>query len=160
MTDFDEIYRNYYSQVFYYLLELSGNSHIAEEITQESFFRVLEKIDTFRGECSLKTWIIQIAKNTYFSYRKKKRTEPLNENENIADGSDFEMAISDKSAAMDIHMQLHRLADPYREVFWMRTFGELSFKEIGKIHSKTESWARVTYHRARLMLKEGYSNEI
>jgi len=160
MTDFDEIYRNYYSQVFYYLLELSGNSHIAEEITQESFFRVLEKIDTFRGECSLKTWIIQIAKNTYFSYCKKKRTEPLNENENIADGSDFEMAISDKSAAMDIHMQLHRLADPYREVFWMRTFGELSFKEIGKIHSKTESWARVTYHRARLMLKEGYSNEI
>lgn len=57
-------------------------------------------------------------------------------------------------------MQLHGLSEPYREVFWMRTFGELSFKEIGKIHGKTESWARVTYHRARLMLKEGYSDEI
>ncbi len=159
MQDFDEIYKSYYSQVFYYILEMCGSRDIAEEITQESFFRVLKKADTFRGDCSLKTWIIQIAKNTYFSYCKKKRTESLEEKEQVSCETDIETVITDKSTAIEVHMQLHRLADPYREVFWMRTFGELSFKEIGKIHGRTESWARVTYHRARLMIREGYSNE-
>lgn len=51
-------------------------------------------------------------------------------------------------------MILHRMEEPYKEVFWMRAFGELSFKKIGNIHGKTESWARVTYHRAKLMIQE------
>ena len=67
MNNFDEIYKNYYKQVYFYILELCGDPDTAEEITQESFFRVLKKIDTFRGESSLNTWIIQIARNTYFN---------------------------------------------------------------------------------------------
>ena len=161
LTDnFDEIYRTYFSQVYFYVLELCGSPDIAEEITQESFFRVLKKIDTFRGECSLKTWICQIAKNTYYNYCKKKKPEIVGLDENISDNGNVESELTDKETAMDIHKALHDLADPYREVFWMRTFGNLSFKEIGTIHKKTESWARVTYHRARLMLKEGYRDEV
>ncbi len=161
LTDnFDEIYRTYFRQVYFYVLELCGSTDIAEEITQESFFRVLKKIDTFRGDCSLKTWICQIAKNTYFNYCKKKKLETVGLDENISDNGNVESELTDKETAMDIHKALHDLADPYREVFWMRTFGNLSFKEIGTIHKKTESWARVTYHRARLMLKEGYRDEV
>ena len=160
IDNFDEIYRTYFSQVYFYLLELSSDPDIAEEITQESFFRVLKKIDTFRGECSLKTWIHQIAKNTYFNYCKKKKSETFVLDENTSDRSNIESDLADKETALSIHKALHDLSDPYREVFWMRTFGNLSFKEIGNIHNKTESWARVTYHRARLMLKEGFKDEV
>lgn len=70
-------------------------------------------------------------------------------------GGTIEEKIMDKEAVEQIHVILHRMQEPYKEVFWMRTFGELSFKEIGSIHGKTESWARVTYHRAKLMIREG-----
>ncbi len=73
----------------------------------------------------------------------------------LSDEKSPEEALANKEMALEIHQALHKLPQPYREVFWMRTFGELSFKEIGRILGKTESWARVTYHRARLMIKEG-----
>ena len=156
MDNFDEIYKRYYRQVFFYILDLCGNKDIAEEITQEAFFKVLKKIDTFRGECSIHTWIIEIAKNTYLNYCKKKKHESPSESlEMLSDEKSPEEALSNKEMALEIHQALHKLPQPYREVFWMRTFGELSFKEIGRILGKTESWARVTYHRARLMIKEG-----
>ena len=160
IENFDDIYRNYFSQVYFYVLDLCGSPDTAEEITQESFFRVLKKIDTFRGECSLKTWICQIAKNTYFNYCKKKKPEDAELDEKTTCTGDIESEFAEKETALDVHRALHDLSDPYREVFWMRTFGNLSFKEIGNIHKKTESWARVTYHRARLMLKEGYKDEV
>ena len=56
--------------------------------------------------------------------------------------------------AFRIHEYLHNMEEPYKEVFQLRVFGELSFADIGKIFHKTESWARVTYHRARLKLQE------
>jgi len=160
MEDFDSIYKKYYKQVYFYLLELSGNKDVAEEITQESFFRVLNKIDTFNEQSSLYTWIIQIAKNTFYSHCRSAKQEQAELDENIASGDDIEAAAEDKKISLDIHALLHRLNEPYKEVFWMRTFGELSFREIGRLHGKTESWARVTYHRARLMIREGLDYEV
>ncbi len=74
MKDFDELYKTYYRQVFLYLLDLCGDVDLAEEITQETFFKVLKKIDTFEGKCSIGTWMIQIAKNNFYNYCKKKKT--------------------------------------------------------------------------------------
>ena len=51
-------------------------------------------------------------------------------------------------------MILHELPEPYKEVFQLRVFGELAFGQIGRIFGKTETWARVTYHRARLKIQE------
>ena len=160
MGAFEEVYRQYYRQVYFYVLGLCGNEHIAEEITQETFFKVLKQMDTFRGECKINVWITQIAKNTFFNYCRRKKLDPessledVEENIEVKAQKSLEEKIMDKEAAQEIHMVLHEMPEPYREVFWMRTFGELSFREIGNIHGKTESWARVVYHRARLMIKE------
>lgn len=159
MDNFEDIYKRYYKQVYFYMLKLCGDEDVAEEITQESFFKVLKKIDTFRGESSLQTWIMQIAKNSFYNYCRKNKIDISELDDSASSEENIEAALIKKETALDIHLLLHKLEEPYREVFWMRTFGELSFKEIGRVHGKTESWARVTYHRAKQMIKEGFKNE-
>ena len=66
----------------------------------------------------------------------------------------IEQELTSKEDAMKIHQILHGLKEPYKEVFTLRVFAELSFKEIGSIFGKTENWACVTYHRARKKIQE------
>lgn len=154
MKDFENIYSEYYDTVFQYVLSLCREEVWAEEITQEAFFKALKSIDTFRGDCKLSVWFCQIAKNTFYTEAKKKQRQVDYPLEVIPIDDNYEQKMFDKETAFEIHKVLHQLSDPYKEVFWMRTFGELSFAEIGKLFGKTESWARVTYHRAKLRIKE------
>lgn len=153
MTEFEEIYSKYFKDVYRYTLGLSKNKSIAEDITQETFFKALKNIGGFKGNCKMSVWLCQIAKNTYFSYLKKQKTYPLEGFDNaLEDSVDCEQkVISDGS---EIQKLINDLEEPYKEVFTLRFFGELSFFKIGGLFGKTESWARVTYHRARAKLKE------
>jgi len=158
LKDFEEIYRKYYPQIYFYLLGLTKSRETAEEITQETFFKVLKKIDTFRGDSSLGTWITEIAKNAYLNQCRKRPMEDIDACTELSSGESIEDDFIDKEIARELHILIHKLDEPYREVFWMRTFGELSFAEIGKIHGKTESWARVTYYRAKNRIREGLNS--
>lgn len=64
--ELDEIYRQYFQTVYKYALSLSGDPNTAEEVAQETFFKALKKIDGFKGDCSVQTWLCSIAKNTFF----------------------------------------------------------------------------------------------
>ncbi len=152
MTEFQEVYDLYFKDVYKYALSLSRNETVAEEITQETFFKALKSIDSFRGQCKLYVWLCQIAKNTYFTYHQKEQRTPLAQD--AATDSSPEDNLLNRESAFEIHRILHHLPEPYREVFSLRVFGELSFRQIGELFEKTESWARVTYHRARLKIKE------
>ena len=150
MEDYQEIYTLYFQDVFKYVLALSRDPCLAEEITQETFFKALKSLDSFQGQCKLYVWLCQIAKNTYLSYLKKHK-EPEKE-ETLT--SSLEEMMLDKESVFLIHQALHNLPEPYKEVFSLRVLGELSFRQIGLLFGKTENWARVTYHRARLTIKE------
>lgn len=156
--EFEQIYSAYFKSVYRYIWKLSGDEHIAEEITSETFLKVMKSIGNFRGECDMRVWICQIAKNTYYSYLKKNnRTVSADETElqSIADPNAFiEERAGIQDEARHIRKILHTIPDPYKEVFMWRVFGELSFKEIGALHSKTDNWACVTYHRARKMIQD------
>ena len=150
----EKLYETCYMRVFSYAMTLAGERSQAEEITQETFFRVFSKQSEFRGESDEVTWLCAIAKNYWLDEKRRgKRTEAMPE-EMTDLGSGPEQAAVDRDSSFRIHMALHQLEEPYREVFELRVFGELSFREIGMIFSKTENWARVTYHRARLKLHE------
>lgn len=156
--DFEKIYSEYFPQVYRYLLSLCHDGSLAEELAQDTFYKLIDKIDSFRGECSLLSWIIGIAKNTYISHvRKQKKTLPLNAEANISDDFNIEQRLIEKDSAQAAYRALHNLCEPYKEVFMLRVFSELSFKEIGELFNKTEVWARVTYHRARQKIKEEIS---
>ncbi len=154
MKDFEKIYSEYYDAVFQYVLSLCRDEQWAEEITQEAFFKALKNIDAFRGECKLSVWLCQIAKNTFYTVVRRQRRQVDYPLELIQSDDAIEQKIYDKETAFQIHKQLHALEEPYKEVFWMRTFGELSFRDIGLLFGKTESWARVTYHRAKMKIRE------
>lgn len=153
MTDFEEIYNLYFKDVYKYAMSLCKNEAIAEEITQETFFKALKNIDSFDGKCKLYVWLFEIAKNTYFTLCKKEKRREALKNNLVSEDNLFENLL-DKETANEIHKILHNLPEPYKEVFSLRAFGELSFSQIGKLFSKTESWARVTYYRAKLKIKE------
>ena len=154
MLDFEEAYERYFKDVYKYALSLTHNADQAEELTQETFFKALKAIDRFDGRCKLYVWLCQIAKNTYFTSRQKRsREDELPEELGWGDDS-LEERLLDREAGFELHKRLHALEEPYKEVFSLRTFGELPFQQIGALFGKTESWARVTYHRAKLKIKE------
>ncbi|KYD09642.1 RNA polymerase sigma factor [Caldibacillus debilis] len=154
MTRIQDVYQKYFQDVYLLIYRMSGDRHIAEDITSETFLKAIDAIDQFQGNSDIRTWLCQIAKNSYYSYlRKNKRliymdqvAEPVS-NENI----EQEMVLSE--AAHRIEQIWRSLKDPYREVFFLRFFAELSFKEIGASFGKSANWACVTYHRARLQIK-------
>ena len=151
----EKLYEACYMRVFSFAMTLTGGDRQqAEEITQETFFRAISKQSGFRGESDEVTWLCAIAKNLFADEQRRiSRHKPIPED--LPDtGKQMEQAVSDRDSSFRIHMALHTLEEPYREVFELRVFGELSFREIGLIFSKTENWARVTYHRARLRLQE------
>ena len=155
--DFEEMYRLYFKDVYLFILAMSKSPDIAEEITQETLFKVLKNINKYRGECSVKTWLFQIAKNTYLSHIKKTKhqetEDKISDSESSSQHSMESMCIS-KDEALSIYKVLHYLEEPYKEVFTLRTLGELSFREIGEIFGRKEGWARVTYHRAKSKIRE------
>ena len=158
MTEFDKVYQTYFNDVYLYIRRLSGNEHIAEEVTSEAFFKAMQSINDFRGDCELRVWLCQIAKNCYYSYLKKAgRTDSIEDFEllNMPDpGETIEERIARQEDAKQIQKLLHDVPDPYKEVFMWRVFAELSFKQIAQIFGKSENWACVTYHRARNMIKD------
>ncbi len=152
---FDEIYQSYFDPVYRYLLSLSGDPHAAEEITQETFFKPLRSLHQFRGDSSVKSWLCAIARNIWISELRKKKAQPIDEVSDLPDpGISPEESIVRQDESMRIHRLLHHLDEPYREVFTLRTLGQLSFRDIGEIFGKSENWACVVYHRARARLKE------
>ena len=151
---FERLYSAYYMRVFSYAMTLTGDQMQAEEITQETFFRAFSKQNGFRGDSDAVTWLCAIAKN-FFLDEKRKQSRCETVPEELTDhGKGPEQLAEDRDSSFRIHMALHGLEEPYREVFELRIFGELSFREIGMIFGKTENWARVTFHRARIKLQE------
>lgn len=155
MSDFQEVYNLYFRDVYRYSLSLCRNEALAEEITQETFYKALKKLDSFDGKSKISVWLCQIAKNTYISLcRKSKHFDPNADISLLPSEISIEERFIDRESAFSIHRILHSLDEPYKEVFSLRTFGELSFKQIAQLFERTETWARVTYHRAKLMIKE------
>ncbi len=152
---FDQIYQTWFDPVYRYVLSLSGNPQTAEEITQETFFKAMRSLDRFQGKSSLRSWLCAIAKNLWLSEQRKKKDQPLDGAMLLSDPSAGpEEAIVRRDESMRIHRLLHHLDEPYREVFTLRTLGQLSFRDIGELFGKSENWACVVFHRARSRIRE------
>lgn len=155
MAGFESIYNEHFHSVYRYIFSLCQNEALAEEITQETFFKAFENMDRFHGECRLYVWLCQIAKNTYFSYLKKqKRYASANEHEpNDFYDNTLENELIDHDTAWQIQKILHQLDNTYKEVFMLRVFAELSFSQIGELFGKTDSWARLVFYRTKKELR-------
>ncbi len=157
MTEFEKIYRTYFNDVYLYIRRLSGDEDLAEEITSEAFFKAMRSISGFRGDCDIRVWLCQIAKNCYYTHQKKSgQTDSIDDSE-LAELPSGESAVEDQCIRRDeaalIRSVLHHIPEPYKEIFMWRVFAELSFRQIGQLFGKSENWACVTYHRAKTMIQ-------
>ena len=153
--DYEKLYKSYYMQVYSYALSLAKNRELAEEITQNTFYKAVSATSQFKGKSNELTWLCSIAKNLYYDeMRNSQRIVDMSEISELPSDENIECSVADSDMAFRIHLVLHRLDEPYKEVFQLRVFGELSFAQIATIFGKTETWARVTYHRARLKIQE------
>ena len=148
------LYETCYMRVFSYVMTLSGDRSLAEELTQETFYRAFTRQREFRGESDEVTWLCAIAKNLFADEKRRANRRGEIPQDLPDQAKSVAKTVEDQDSSFRIHMALHQLEEPHREVFELRVFGELSFKEIGVIFGKTENWARVTYHRARIRLQE------
>ena len=153
----DDILCAEYEAVYHYTLALCRDEAMAQDITQETFLKAMKSYDKFKGDSSLYTWLCAIAKRCLINrYKKDSRELPTDDFSGTLPKTEksLEEMVSDKDMAMYIHKILHTMQEPYKEVFSLRVFGQLSFGDIAKLFAKTESWARVTYHRARKIINE------
>ena len=155
--ELEEIYKTYFQDVYYFVLAMSKDPHIAEEITQETFFKALKGVKHFQEKCSIKSWLCQIARNEYISYtRKKHRTDQELTEQAYSDGkTDGPGPLTLRNNEdMTLYLLFYYLNKPHKEVFTLKVLGELNYKEIAQIFGKQETWARVTYHRARVKIQD------
>ena len=151
--DYEKLFNTYYMKVYSFVMTLAKNQDISEEITQKTFFKALATSKKHRGDSSEFTWLCAIAKNLIADEKRASARFTECSNETASDVN-IEKSLLEEDTAFHIHKVLHNLEEPYKEVFQLRVFGELSFQKIGLIFDKTENWARVTYHRARLKIQE------
>lgn len=162
MEDFEAIYVQHFDNVYKYVFSLCRNETMAEEITQETFYRAMEHIDKFEGKCKLYVWLCQIAKNTFLTYAKKQKRHVSETDIDLSKQIEpsFENEILDKETVWKLHKLLHELSDPYKEVFSLRVFGELPFSQIGELFGKSDSWARLIFYRAKKELRRNLDENI
>lgn len=154
MTKESKIYELYADLVYKYLLKLTRDPDLAEELTQDTFYKAILHINGFQEECSMYTWLCEIAKNSYLNEKRKQERKRKKEVRESASSEDFVQGLLKKEQAFEVHQALHGIAEPYKEVFTLKVFGELSHGEIARLFGKTESWAKVTFYRAKKMILE------
>lgn len=153
----EEVLQAEYRSVYRYALALCQDESLAQDITQETFLKAMLHGHRFQGKSSLYTWLCAIAKNLWLNRLKKRSREVSPEDLEAwlpSPEPSLEELLEEKDLSMAIHRILHHLKEPYKEVFTLRVFGQLSFASIAALFSKTESWARVTYHRGRKQIIE------
>ncbi len=155
MDKFDEIYRENAKVVMNYLLKLTQDYHLSEELTQETFYIAYRKYREFRGDCRLNVWLCQIAKNLLFDEYKaaRRKNQPLELFEHLQSGESVEQGLESREQRKQIYRLVHRLKDPYKEVFLLHCTNDVPLKDIAELFGKSESWARVTYYRAKEQLR-------
>ena len=161
MADFEQIYAQYFPSVYKFVYSMCRNPDVAEEVTQEAFYKAMMHIHRFDGTCQLYVWLCQIAKNTYFTQFKQQKRLVEEGEAPLPDSAapDFERQLLDQDTARRLHVLLHQLPEPYKEVFSLRVFGELPFAQIGELFGKTDSWARVIFYRAKTKLRRDYDED-
>lgn len=159
----EEIYKKYSKKIYKYLYTLTKNHELSEELMQDTFCSAIKSIDTFRKESSIFSWLCEIAKNKWKNYIiKNNKIQLIEFNDELKHwliDDDIEDEILKKNESIKLHSEIEKLDEKSKEVIYLRINGELQFKEIGKILNKSETWARTTFYRSKLKLKEGLKDE-
>lgn len=160
MDDMSQIYRQHAQTVYRYLLSQTHDADLAEELTQETFYQAVRSAGRFDGSCKVSVWLCQIAKHLWYQHLRKRRREvPMPEELPEEESPSAEAGLLEREGQLGLLRQVHSLGPDAREVVYLRAFGGLSFREIGDVMGRSETWARVTFYRSKEKLRNGGSGD-
>ena len=153
MLSMEKIYKDYAQTVYRYLLSVTRDANLSEELTQETFYQAIRSVEKYDNSCKMSTWLCGIAKNVWRTYQRK---HPIVDeiDEKIPQKNQTEEIVLANLSKVELFKKLNRMQGDTKDVMYFRLFGELSFKEIGEILGKSENWARVTYYRGKEKLRK------
>lgn len=154
MKDLEQFYEENYPRLYAYCVTLTRNRADAEDLAAETMYRAIRHADKFRGDCPVGVWLCSIARNFFLTQEKKRKRPPP-----LPDPPEDLFAGDEKEDVKEIILHMNALEEPYRGVFLLRTIGQAEYGEIARVYEKSESWARVTYHRARLKILEQWEEQ-
>lgn len=148
--DMDAVYREHAQMVYLYLMSLCNDTHLAQDLTEDTFLKAMRTIDTWRGDCALASWLCAIARNEYLSDRRRHKRRAAQTGELPDHAQDApETLLLREERYLTLMRRVHALGEDAREVFYLRAMGDMTFAQIGSVMGRTENWARVTYYRAK-----------
>ena len=151
----EKIYKEYYPIVYKYLCCITHNPDISEELTQETFYKMIKNIDSFNGNSKLSSWLCEIAKNLWYDeLRKRKRKTVIAESFEEKFTTNMEENLIYKEEISMAYHKINSLDVETKRVMYLRLHADMSFKEIGQVLGKTETWSRVTFYRGKKKVKE------
>lgn len=155
--DMEQVYHTYERMVYQFLYMRTRDAQWSQDLMQETFLRAVTSISRYDGSCKLSVWLCQIARHVLWQeLRKRGKTDFAELADSIPDpgNPDAETQVLQSEDRVGLYRAIHRLSEKEREVVLYRITGELSFREIGEILEKSENWARTTFYRAKLRLRE------
>jgi RNA polymerase sigma-70 factor (ECF subfamily) len=156
---FDEIVERHKGAVFRAALSALRNREDAEDVTQETFITAFRKIDTFRGESQLRTWLSRIAWNRSMDQRRRGRFRSflhLDEPDAVELPSleaDPERATLASSAHARVRQEIDRLPDKLRDTLLLAASGDLDYASIGEMLGVREGTVKSRVFEARAMVR-------
>lgn len=183
----EELYQDNSRIVYHFLLSLSHNANLAEDLMQETFLRAYQSLDRYDGSCKVSTWLCQIARHLYYQHLAGRKHEVLAGDgaQDVGDGkgssgrdsmedraisksimkssgqaSPTEEAAIHRIELLQVLKQMQKLPEQMRQVIYLRAAADLSFREIGEVLGRSENWARVNFYRGKeLLLKAKKEDE-
>ncbi|MBR3057625.1 MAG: RNA polymerase sigma factor [Clostridiales bacterium] len=157
INDMEAVYKRYALPLKKYIITLCHDDFLADDLVAETFYRAITHSDSWQGG-NIYTWLCTIAKNLFFNHVKKKEQQnvSLDDEENpfeVPSKEDPTAAIEREETRTYLLKKMQDLTPTEREVIYLRTYADLSFKEIGDVLGKTENWARVTFFRSKEKLR-------
>ena len=153
--DVETLYRQYAPAVYKYLLCLTRDRALSEDLAADTFERALGGFERFRGDCSPSAWLCAIAKRLWYAeLRRRKQLAVLPEDDQLVSEEDIEREYLHREDKLALYRVLRTLDEETREVFYLRLSGEMTFEEIGDILGRSAVWARLSYYRGKEKLKE------
>ena len=152
MQEFEEVYQQYFGQVYGFLFRMTGSTHIAEELTQETFLRALLNKATYREQGYMLTWLCTIAKNLWLNECRKHRYQAELDTELPDPGPGPEAALIQREHHKALRKAVLELPEDQWDVVILHIYAGLSLREISAQKEKSESWGKVTFYRAKQAL--------
>lgn len=160
MQDFQQLYEDYHKDVNRFILKISGyQQDLAEELTQETFYQAIKSFSQYKGDCAVKTWLFQIAKNTFYQHlRKSYKVNQLTEILRLKYDENYTLSPQEQIEQRELIELIHAIIESFdgktKDVLLYRLYSDVTYSQISLLLKISENSAKVIFYRGKVALQQ------